>query len=547
MNFTDDPITEIRLVKCPISLDDKNQLTFSNLNSQLDYFLSLPHRDLTNATYQRRDSLIRYGEVIENLDEYNYVMYKNANYRNKWFFAFITSMKWSNNTMTDIFIKTDSFQTWQFDLEYKKSFIEREHVNDDTVGLHTVPENLETGEYVCNSSVKLYEGDANTTVCAMCSDLPDEVKDTLNINLNYYNGILNGCYIMCFDPENFTLAISNFLRAMDKLAKADAVISVFIVPNSLIEGTINYQVCNINVGGGHTISCKCGALPSTMGAKVLATSTAFSAPSTVDGYTPKNNKLRVWPYSYFYASNFAGTDVEFKYEEFTGGSCSFKTLGAITPGCSIRCVPLNYKKLSETGTSTKSFNAGIPLAKYPICSWKSDTYINWLTENGVNTGLQVAAGIGAIIGGGAMLATGVGALGGIGAIGGGVLTIANALATDYRHSLIPDQAKGNINTGDVTFSSGHLDIMAYKMSVRNEYAQIIDNFFTMFGYKVNRLKTPNITGRRNWNYIKSVDINIEAYIPQEDLQSIKDMFNNGVTLWHNASTFLDYSQNNDII
>lgn len=33
-------------------------------------------------------------------------------------------------------------------------------------------------------------------------------------------------------------------------------------------------------------------------------------------------------------------------------------------------------------------------------------------------------------------------------------------------------------------------------------------------------------------------------VPQEDLQEFKAIFNNGVTLWHNPATFLDYSQNN---
>ena len=68
-----------------------------------------------------------------------------------------------------------------------------------------------------------------------------------------------------------------------------------------------------------------------------------------------------------------------------------------------------------------------------------------------------------------------------------------------------------------------------------------------FGYKVNDVKIPNLTGRRNWNYVKTIDCNIEGYIPQEDLAEIKGMFNNGVTIWHNPATFLDYSQSNSIV
>ena len=84
----------------------------------------------------------------------------------------------------------------------------------------------------------------------------------------------------------------------------------------------------------------------------------------------------------------------------------------------------------------------------------------------------------------------------------------------------------------------------YKMSIKQEYAKIIDDFFSMYGYKVNEVKIPNVTGRQNWNYVKTIDCNLLGDIPQEDMQTIKNMFDNGITLWHNKDTFLDYSQNN---
>ena len=84
------------------------------------------------------------------------------------------------------------------------------------------------------------------------------------------------------------------------------------------------------------------------------------------------------------------------------------------------------------------------------------------------------------------------------------------------------------------------------MSIRQEYARCIDDYFSMFGYKTNRVKIPNITGRTNWNYVKTLGCNIIGDVPQGDMQEIKSIFNNGVTLWHNPSTFMDYSQNNAI-
>lgn len=53
--------------------------------------------------------------------------------------------------MTEIYIETDVFQTWQFDFTYLKSFVERKHVTDDLVGKHTILEGIATGEYIVNS------------------------------------------------------------------------------------------------------------------------------------------------------------------------------------------------------------------------------------------------------------------------------------------------------------------------------------------------------------------------------------------------------------
>lgn len=82
------------------------------------------------------------------------------------------------------------------------------------------------------------------------------------------------------------------------------------------------------------------------------------------------------------------------------------------------------------------------------------------------------------------------------------------------------------------------------MSIKNEYARVIDNFFSMYGYKTNLVKLPNLSNRSKWNYVKTINANILGDIPQKDLQKIKDLFNNGITLWHNPLYFLDYSQTN---
>lgn len=123
------PNTNITLLKVPLELSNKNQLTFSSKQAQFNYFNSLTKIELENATYQRKEGVIRFPELIDNLYEYNYVMYQNESYSDKWFYAFITNMRYLNDNVTEISITTDVFQTWQFDLEFKQSFVEREMIN----------------------------------------------------------------------------------------------------------------------------------------------------------------------------------------------------------------------------------------------------------------------------------------------------------------------------------------------------------------------------------------------------------------------------------
>lgn len=58
MNVT--PDTTIRLLKCPLELDNKNQITFSNETAQKNYFLSLPYLEVDGSMYQIKNSSIYY-------------------------------------------------------------------------------------------------------------------------------------------------------------------------------------------------------------------------------------------------------------------------------------------------------------------------------------------------------------------------------------------------------------------------------------------------------------------------------------------------------
>lgn len=87
------------------------------------------------------------------------------------------------------------------------------------------------------------------------------------------------------------------------------------------------------------------------------------------------------------------------------------------------------------------------------------------------------------------------------------------------------------------------------MHSKTEYMRIIDNFFSRFGYKINRLKTPNITGRRYFNYVQvaSSDDVASGSIPQKYMKEINNAFRKGITIWHDHSKIGDYSVSNTIV
>lgn len=522
------PNTELRLIKCNLNLDNNNQLTFASAESQYNYFNSLPHLTITQISYQRKDDYIRYPAHIDSLMEYNYVMYKNSNYSNKWFYAYITKMEYENDNCTKVYIKTDVFQTWQFDLTYMKSFVEREHVNDDTIGKHTVPENVETGDYISTKLQPMGSYMEHSNMCyGICSTIP--VSSTVYAT---FNEILpSGVYYGGFTTLQ---GLHDYITKLDQQGAGASVVAVFVIPKDFyldwgtmsgVDGQVSVKV-RFDYSSNITVT-----KPNYLG----------------NDYVPKNHKLLTFPYSFLQVSNHSGQIVNYHWENFnllSGAGTTginFTLKGALTPAGSFTLLPVNYNNILN------NVDDGIVMGKLPIGGYQNDAYTNWLTQNGVSLGLQFLGSSAAIIGGGVAAATGVGAGIGAGSIAGGIGGVANTVAQIYQHSLIPPQASGNTSVGDVMYTNELIGFEFKRMSIKNEYAKIIDNFFTMYGYKVNELKVPNITGRSNWNYVKLINPNIEAYIPQEDLQEIKDLFSNGITLWHTTTHFLDYSQNNSII
>lgn len=284
------PQTEIRLLKVPFELDNKNQLTFLSLQAQQNYFLNLPNLQVDNCTYQRKDNVIRFPAHIDSILTYNYVMYQNEAYTNKWFYAFITNMKYVNDNMTEITIATDVFQTWQFDIVYKAMFVEREHVSDDTIGLHTIPENLNVGEVIEEAETEDISLSEYYWVAIETSWLPTDNSTSGGEQysaITVYNKSVFGNRILLFKINNLNdfIDVGLYIIRTNGDGHVADIQNIFIIPDALIDET--KLTLHTTKAGNEDFSYYTMPFSNT----IQEFTTTINKITSFNDYTPKNRKV----------------------------------------------------------------------------------------------------------------------------------------------------------------------------------------------------------------------------------------------------------------
>ena len=475
----------------------------------------------------------------------NYIAFQNSDYSNKWFFAFIDEVIFKGPANTEIRFTVDSFSTFNKDLNYGNSYVIREHVNDDTIGANTVPENIDVGEIISKDTTGVDDlQSANYLIAMATSATPDSgsvvypaiprVRKFAGITV--FNKIYSGKEIVLFRSRD---ALEKFIDRMNKDGVVDLISDLFVVPSCLFDlATLGEDFAYDSTEAVDTEKFYFYYPPYSDVVKVINKSVDKNY--SFSGYTPKNNKLYCYPYNYLLVTNNVGGTNIYKYEDFSANTCTFDIIGALTIGGSFKLIPRNYKGVNE------NFDESIPLAKFPTCSWSSDSYINWLTQEATNT---LSGGITSIVQGAVAGASTGGGQGAV--IGAGITAVGevfNAIDKFDSSKLLPNQI-GGASTGDVTWASGNNNFLFRRMHCKPEYLRIADNYFTRFGYKVNRLKTPNITGRRYFNYVQiaSSDDVASGSIPNIYMDEINKAFRKGITIWHDHNSIGNYSVSNTII
>lgn len=95
------------------------------------------------------------------------------------------------------------------------------------------------------------------------------------------------------------------------------------------------------------------------------------------------------------------------------------------------------------------------------------------------------------------------------------------------------------------FSLGLQTPILYIYTPTDEYINRATQVFNTRGYSTNLVKMPNLHTRKYWNYLQTVKVNIRGGdIDPGDLEKIKRVFDNGITLWH-TKDITDYTKDNE--
>lgn len=581
------PSGKILIGRVPFDNSYRHTLTFSSVSEQTSFMMGRMDSSLEKDTYTyvRMNNSIRVMFNAEQLYTYDYVMYQNLNYGSKWFYAFIVGVNYVNENCTELVLELDVMQTWYFDYTLKSCFVEREHVDDDTVGAHLNEEpamplqyqhlNFEThikeprwGVLLLNAYMHYVDDEYHSNGVDPCQGV-------------WAQGQYNACRFAIYDLNDAESKqrLSLDVQSLNQHGAADTIADAFTLPENCfsMEDLIKFPIKindNWTRTSGKVWTLQEGVLP------IAAGGASVPKPTTLGTYTPKNNKLLCYPYNYLEIGDFTGRVEDWRYEYFgTNGFCRLSQRMVASADCQGYVTPDAYNGIPDSpgGHSFKPFTFDFTNK----ISWVYSAYQNWAAQNALNNQLAILGGVGAmafsflpgisaagrVLGAGAAQMEHLGGLGlgqasqnalmsysnaaarefgatkpNMGALGGGLAAIASTLGNIDRMRKHPNTANGNVG-GNSRLQNGYVGWYTSQVCLLPEYAAIVDDFLDMYGYQVDRVKVPNRTGRPYWNYVKCQNSCHVGNVPSDMMSKINKIYDAGITFWH-TSDVGNYSLNN---
>lgn len=559
------PSTTVRVCQSiPLDNTYTDTILFTSKSAQESYFASKTKKVYSGLTYQRLASnsstwAIFLEDVADYFYDCNYLCFQNGGFGNKWLYAFISDILYINENCTAITFEIDVMQTWLFDFEIKKSFIERMHVADDTISRNVVEEDLnfmQRYEYYYVENSRLFEGSTHpldtdgefddhiiydSIILVATSEDVDEEDEVLEGGLiqNTYQGLK---YIG-FNANDLGVGYCNaWLKRMNEGGKAGAINSISMVPSAGL---------TYSSGGNGKLNINIEDPNGNVGEKEYL----INYSTLDDDYIPKNNKLFCWPYHFFSITTLDGQSYDYKYEDIIESdpvpgttTMKFKFKFAFGTDPTYFMYPSYYMKCNN------NYDYGIKLSGFPKCNWNFGVWENYYAQQDTNITLSMlASALGSVSSASGSVVSDAGSKKGLGVGTGlaiaqaGLGTLQAGLSTFGGLSVVksqPDQSKGANNVGGVNYNMETMDFWIIHKRLHWGYVVKIDDYFTKFGYRVNSTGVPNLHTRKYWNYLKLDQPSVTGNMPVGDMRMIKQILSNGITFWHTTDVG-NYNLNNN--
>lgn len=349
------PNTTIYLLKnIPLNKSYEHTVYYPDRDAQAQAFMAYKKYTLTDYSYQRSQlGTIRVALKYEQLIDCNYLMFKNTNFENKWFYAFITGIGYVSNDVTDVYYDLDVMQTWCYDYEFLSTFVDRQHSKTDTLFENTQPEGLELG---CD-----YDREIITIIdtCSAGTDRNFIILATTSPNGSHPSpSVAQGTMFSLYVHTGKEADTINVLKQFINNGLESNVVAIYTCPDN---------------------------------DKITIERSFVRGDSYGARYTPRNKKLLTFPYRFITVNNHLGQEMELHYENFrTKGNnlpdssyvYKFTCFSTQLPIPQSNLIPWNYLSWgggAEGGASL--LYEKISYDVYPTGAFSGDTFKVWLAQN----------------------------------------------------------------------------------------------------------------------------------------------------------------------
>lgn len=578
---------------------------------QIEYFQGLADKKYHFENIQPvRDNVVR---LLVNHDAtigLNYVIFQNKNFNSRWFYAFIVGRKYVNAEITEFQMQIDVWQTFRWDFSIKPSYIVRQHSASDELSQdNLIPEqNFELGQYYTINEQTLNKKDGtdltgnNFTPVVFCSDYPsglgsDYVIKGNNFVGNYYSG-LYAIWSTSVNSQHYENLLDKFVEEQ----KVDSIVNITNLTNT----QINYlKIKDNDIGDDRIPPTVCVYKPPNknklFGGYIPKNNKLYQYPYCFFELSTNDGQSQV-----FNPQDFLTNPLQYNLLQFVAFSDA-----CVDPSMFI--APVEYRVDDDYSIEIAgekhivNLDYKVTLTNFPTSSYTTDSYKAWLAQQGglsylqstynrsqnllrANQNISTAQNnlaqqqnqVNAITGLASNVLGGLSSIysGNVAGVGQNALNLVETGYNYYNRTKQNELAQENIDVnanaqyaqnqadynammtvaerqGDVAhvgksstlFSYGMFGFTISTKSIRKEFAEQIDSYFTMYGYPVHRIDDVSLHNRKYFDYVQLDNANITTNygVNDGDLITIKSILQNGVTIWHDSDHFLDYTVKNEIV